>query len=167
MSPDSTLTVENVADVMEKVTVDKRRQVWEAVLTPPHTRRVVYDYQADIEFYAEDIYSSHSTEKEKTHACSDTYVNNHPESSWEHLTSLLYEENEMTAVDQARPFLPPRGKWINFVDYISIRSDRTIQVKDFETGDGGSGIGSRMARMAMVATVTPRFGQTKLHPLNN
>ena len=95
-SPDPTLTVENVASVMEKVAVDKRRQLWERVL---RMLKIV-----------DEIYSSHSSEKEKTHACSDVYVNCHPESSWEHLTSLLYEEDEMAAVDQARPFLPPRGK---------------------------------------------------------
>ena len=55
------------------------------------------------------IYDSHSSEEEKMHACSDIYVNCHPESSWEYLTSVLYEEAEMTAVDQARPFLPFRG----------------------------------------------------------
>ena len=64
-----------------------------------------------LDYSLEEIYSSHSSEKEKTHACSDVYVNCHPESSWEHLTSLLYREDEMTAVDQARPFLPPRGKF--------------------------------------------------------
>ena len=85
-----------MAGVMEKVVVDKRRQLWERVL---RMSKIV-----------DEIYSSHSSEKEKTHACSEVYVNCHPESSWEHLTSLLYEEDEMTAVDQARPFLPPRGK---------------------------------------------------------
>ena len=92
---DTTLTVENVTDVMEKVSVDKRRQLWKGVL---NLRVDVYDNL------------SVSTKKEKTYACSDTYVNSCPESSWEHLTSLLYEEDEVTAVDQARPFLPPRGK---------------------------------------------------------
>ena len=94
ISTDPTLTVEKVANVMEKVKVDKKRKVWEEVLT----RKVV-----------DQLYSSHSTEKEKTLSCSDTYVNCYPGSSWEHLTSLLYKEDEMTAVDQARPFLPPKG----------------------------------------------------------
>ena len=94
LSPDPTLTVGNVTRVMEKVKVDKRRRVWEEVL-----RKGAVD----------EIYSSHFSEKEKTHACSDVYVNCRPESSWEHLTSVLYGEDEITAVDQARPFLPPRG----------------------------------------------------------
>ena len=92
-----------MTDVMEKVSVYKRTQLWETVLE-------LYNRHSEIDDYVYEIYSTHSSEKERTHACSDTYVNCHPESSWEHLTSLLYKEDEMTAVDQARPFLPPRGK---------------------------------------------------------
>ena len=88
---------------MEKVTEDKRGQVWKRVLK-------LYFHHSEIEIYVDEIYSSHSSEEEKTHACSDMYVNCRPESSWEHLTSLLYKEDEMTAVDKARPFLPPRGQ---------------------------------------------------------
>ena len=126
ISPDPTPTVENVTDVMEKVTEGKRRKVWGAVLRyeksrqrrrgldPPSLRlrrsqRTDLDESLDPEILKE-IYSSHSSEKEKTHVCSDAYVNCRPESSWEHLTLLLYEIDEMTAVDRARPFLPPRGK---------------------------------------------------------
>ena len=98
-STDPTLTIEKVTEVMEKVKVDKRRQVWGRVLT--------WRWESP----ADQLYSSHSTEKEKNLSCSDTYVNCHPEASWDHLTSLLYEEDEMTAVDQARPFLPPKGWW--------------------------------------------------------
>ena len=94
---------------MEKVTENKRRQLWKRVLKLPYRR-------SEIEGYVDEIYSSHSSEEEKTRACSDTYVNCRPESSWEHLTTLLYEEDEITAVDQARPFLPPRGK-LDYVDY--------------------------------------------------
>ena len=80
--------------------MDKRRDVWERVLGWEGRSHV------------DEIYSSHSSKKEKTRACSDIYINSCPKSSWEHLTSLLYKEDKMTAVDQARPFLPPRGKWI-------------------------------------------------------
>ena len=93
---------------MEKVTMDKRRDVWERVLGWGGRSHV------------DEIYSSHSSEKEKTHACSDIYTNCCPESSWEHLTLLLYEEDEMTAVDQARPFLPPRGKWITSKQHLML-----------------------------------------------
>ena len=104
-SPDPTLTVENVGGVMEKVVVYKRRQLWERIIGKEENLSIP---NLTLEI-VDDIYRSHSSEKENTHACSDVYVNCHPESSWEHLTSRLYEEDEMTAVDQARPFLPPRG----------------------------------------------------------
>ena len=120
ISPDPTLTVENVTDVMEKVTEDKRRKVWGAVLKygkywrgqrgPDLPRPLLITSPLTDPEILKEIYSSHSSEKERTHACSDVYVNCHPE-SWEYLTSLLYKQDEMTAVDQARPFLPPRGKF--------------------------------------------------------
>ena len=104
-----------MTDVIEKVAVDKRREVWKRVLENEKDvglsllqRRPRLKSIPDLEF-VDEIYNSHSNEKEKTHACSDTYVNCCPESSWEHLTSVLYEVDEITAVDQARPFLPPRG----------------------------------------------------------
>ena len=69
MSPDHSLTVENVTDVMEKVTEDKRRHVWRMVLEWRWSR---------LRSHIDEIYCGHSTEKEKTHACSDIYVNCHP-----------------------------------------------------------------------------------------
>ena len=86
----------NVTDVMKKVTEDKRKYVWRMLF---HWRGLSH---------VDEIYSSHSSEEEKTHTCSDVYVNCHPESSWQHLTSLLYTADKMTALDQARPFPPPR-----------------------------------------------------------
>ena len=96
-STDPTLTVEKVTEVMEKVKVDNRRQVLDRVL--------IWTWKSPVD----QLYSSHSTEKEKILSCSDTYVNCRPDASWEHLTSQLYKEDEMTAVDQTRPFLPPKG----------------------------------------------------------
>ena len=116
MFSDSTLTVESLVGVMEKVASDegRRKKVWRRVLLWDDSE-TPYSHsfsggRSKIAFYVEGIYSSHSSEKEKTHACSDAYINCHPESSWEHLTSVLYREEEMSAVDLARPFLPPRGK---------------------------------------------------------
>ena len=99
----------NVNDVMEKVKVHKRREVWKELLGKERSFPHIWINYSSFERYVGEIYSSHSSEEEKTRACSDTYVNSRPESSWEDLTSLLYTEDEMTAVDQARPFLPPRG----------------------------------------------------------
>ena len=110
----ATLTVENVATVMEKVTVEKRRKLWKRVLNfrgcqvwPCSTYHM--NMPSGMAYYVDNIYSSRSSEIEKIHACSDIYVNCLPKSSWEHLATLLYEQDELSAVDQARPFLPPRG----------------------------------------------------------
>ena len=97
ISTDPTLTPDKVAEVMEKVKVDRRRWLWRRVLTLKGQSPV------------DQLYSGHSTERERMLSCSDTYVNCHPEASWEHITSSLYEVLEMIAVDQARPFLPPKG----------------------------------------------------------
>ena len=93
--------------------MDKRRRVWGRVLDERGESSV------------DEIYSSYSSEKEKTLACSDAYVNSRPESSWEHLTTLLYEEDEMTAVDQAKPFLPPRGKCITSKQHLMLVGGNT------------------------------------------
>jgi hypothetical protein len=98
LSPDPTLTMENVTRAMEKVTVDKRRRVWEEVLG----RRAV-----------EEIYSSyHSSEEEKLHSCADTYANCKPDSSWEELLRLLYDCGEMAAAKEAKTFLQQKGGWL-------------------------------------------------------
>ena len=119
---DPTLTVSNVTDVMEKVTVDKRRQLWEWVLGERDSlslrrRGIAPILSSGLKGMMNNIFYGHSSEKEKLHACIDVYVNCHPESSWEHLTSLLYFKDEMAAMDQARPFLPPRGTQRDIVNY--------------------------------------------------
>lgn len=86
---------------MDKVTVGcKRKDVWVKLLG------------LDARFHIDEIFSSNSTSNEKTLLCCDTYVNCYPGSSWEHLTSLLFEEDEIVAVDLAKSFLPPRGKFV-------------------------------------------------------
>ena len=130
ISPDPTLTVMNVSSVMGKVKVHNRRKVWKEVLIKENfTGNVtillkqddlvpsLISWSSPTDDYTDNIYSGHSTEEEKNHTCSDVYVNCHPESSWEHLTSRLYRADETAAVDQARPFLPPRGMWGDSVDH--------------------------------------------------
>ena len=95
LSPDPTLTVENVTRAMEKVTVDERRGVWEWVLG---------------EGAVEEIYSSHSSEEEKLHSCADTYANCKPDSSWKELIQQLYDWGRMAATKEANSFLQQRGE---------------------------------------------------------
>ena len=81
----------------EKVTVDKRRRVWERVLS----------WEVVVE-----IYSSHSSEEEKLRSCADTYVTCKPDPSWEHLVQNLYDYGEMTAAKEAKGFLQQEeGRW--------------------------------------------------------
>ena len=96
LSPDPTLTVENVTRVMEKITVDKRRGVWEFVLGKGAV---------------EEIYSNHSSEEEKLHSCSDVYVAYKPDSSWKELVQWLYNWGGMAAAKEAKAFLQQRGGW--------------------------------------------------------
>ena len=94
LSPDPTLTVENVTRVMEKVTVDKRRGMWEVVLRKGAV---------------EEIYSSHSSEEEKLHSCAYTYVACKPDSLWNELLQMLYICGEMAAAKEAKAFLQQGG----------------------------------------------------------
>ena len=97
LSPDPTLTVENVTRAMQKVTVDKRRGVWERIFNHPQI--------------TEEIYSSHSREEERLHSCADTYVTCAPSISWEELIGELYDWGEMAAAKEARAFLQHKGKF--------------------------------------------------------
>ena len=139
ISPDPTLTVMNVSSVMGKVKVHNRRKVWKEVLIKENFT-TLYRPPSPIDDYSDKIYSGHSTEEEKTHTCSDVYVNCCPESSWEHLTSRLYRADEMTAVDQARPFLPPRGMWGNSVDHYQYK--HLMIFVAMHVGNGYSNVGT-------------------------
>ena len=94
LPPDPTLTVENVTKAMEKVTVDKRRGVWEEVSGKGAV---------------EEIYSSHSSEEEKLHSCADNYANCKPDSAWKELVKKLYNSGEMAAAKEANSFLQQTG----------------------------------------------------------
>ena len=91
--------MESLVGVMEKVTSDegRRRKVWERVFK--------LDY-SDVtpSSYLDEVYLKYSTAEEKTHALADIYVNSRPESSWQHLVPTLYDESELAAAKEAKPF---------------------------------------------------------------
>ena len=95
--PEPTLTVENVVGVMEKVAVERRKEVW-------FGWGIVPDPQL------EEIYHKFSTEEQRIHACADIYVNCHPDSSWTDLHQGLYALNEMTAAKKVKSFIPQTGE---------------------------------------------------------
>ena len=96
--PDPTLTVKmkNVTRAMEKVTVNKRRRVWEGVLG--------WGVVAE-------IYSSHSSEKERLRSCAGHIVCKH-DASLKDLAQRLYDYKEMAAAKEAKVFLQHKGRWL-------------------------------------------------------
>jgi hypothetical protein len=82
---------------MEKVAVERRKEVWSG-------GDIVPDPQL------EEIYQKYSTEEQRIHACADIYVNCCPDSSWTGLCEGLFGENEMTAAKKAKTFIPQTGK---------------------------------------------------------
>ena len=78
---------------MEKVTSDegRRREVWKRVL--------------GWDSYLDEVCLKYSIAEEKTHALADVYVNSRPDSSWQHLVQILYDESEMAAAKEAKSFL--------------------------------------------------------------
>ena len=95
--PAPTLTVENVVGVMEKVAVERRKEVSSG-----------WDIVPDPQLY--EIYQKYSTEEQRICACADIYVNCCPHSSWTHLCQGLYKENEMIAARKAKTFIPQTGE---------------------------------------------------------
>ena len=89
--------MENVVGVIEKVAVERRKEVWSR-----------WDIIPDPQLG--EIYQKYSTEEQRIHACADIYVNCHPHSSWTYLHKGLYWGKEMTAAKKARTFIPQTGK---------------------------------------------------------
>ena len=88
--------MENVVGVMEKVAVERRKEVWSVGIVPDPL--------------LVEIYEKYSTEEQRIRACADIYVNCRPDSSWTDLCQGLYRQNEMTAVKKAKTFIPQTGE---------------------------------------------------------
>jgi hypothetical protein len=90
--------VENVVGVLEKVAVERRKEVWYQLEIVPGPQ-------------LEQIYEKYSTEEQRIHAYADIYINCCPDSSWTSLYRELYEWNEMAAVKKAKSFIQQTGEW--------------------------------------------------------
>ena len=90
---DSTLTVDNVLEVMGKV----QKWYW-----------VGYDLQVPSS-KRDEIEEQSSTETEKSHQVGRYWVNTHPDPSWEELGKALYRNGEETAAMMVKQYLPPQG----------------------------------------------------------
>ena len=97
---DSTLTVDSVLGVMEKVTDGRAEEVWRGWIG---------------EDLLKNISSKCSTERELMHTCADIYVKCRPDSSWEGVAFRLYHMKETAAVEEVRSYLNPRGRFSQWV----------------------------------------------------
>ena len=99
---DPSFKVESLVGVMEKVTSDekRRREVWARVLEWNHT--APYSY-------LDEVFTECSTDKEKTHALANVYINSRPESSWQHLIQSLYDEGEFATAKKVKSFIQQNG----------------------------------------------------------
>ena len=57
----------------------------------------------------EEIFQQSSTEREKSLAMGDYWVNTHPNASWEKLARVLYQREEHTAVAVTKQYLQQQG----------------------------------------------------------
>ena len=92
---DPTLTVENMSRVMAKVEPKEREKVYVEVLH--------FDARMKIQ-------EQYSTDSEREVAYVDAYVNCDPSLSWYELARVLYHYHHVAAVEDVRPYLPPRGE---------------------------------------------------------
>ena len=95
VSPDSTMTVDNVTQILNKISGDK----WEKVMGA---------HRGGLEIpmpLLEEIQKRYSTDTEKNHACADYYVNCHPQAEWEYLTARLYVTEEFALARESKSFM--------------------------------------------------------------
>ena len=96
---DSTLTTVNVTSVMDLV------KEWLSLSGGYVSYIIIPSHRFDA------IISSCSTNREIASECASYYVHCHRQPSWTHLANVLYEEEEFTAVEKCKPFLPLRSKY--------------------------------------------------------
>ena len=93
---DDSLTVDNVTKVLEMVTDDMIKNVWDWLGVP--------------DSLVEMITRNLSTKKQKTRACVVLYLNYCPENSWQKMANTLYILGEMAAAGEARTFFYEKGR---------------------------------------------------------
>ena len=89
------MTVVNIIGVMDKIPVNGRMWVW-------HRMGLIM---------LNEFKERYPSEEQQIRACSDFYVNFHPEPSWVSLCHGLYKEMEVNAARKAKAFVPLTGEW--------------------------------------------------------
>ena len=87
------MTVDNVTQVFNKIEGDKSKLMGGVGIG-------IIPYSL-----IEEIKRRSSTDKEKKKSYANYYVNYHPDASWEHLTWVLYLENELAAARESKSFM--------------------------------------------------------------
>ena len=100
--PDSTLTVDDVTKVMNKIEGDK----WE-----------VMECFGIPESLWKEIERRYSTDSEKSRACADYYIYVHPDAAWHHLTKTLHTLGEFTAARESKSFMSTGKYRQSYVSY--------------------------------------------------
>ena len=99
LSPDPTMTAENVTQVFNKLgdTLDVMK----------------YDIPWPL---VEEIQKRYMTEADQIHACADYFVNCHPNASWQSLTWELYCWDDLAAARESKSFMSI-GKYCHYITY--------------------------------------------------
>ena len=101
---DPTMTTESVTESMKLI------NDWKSLYSHSITKTVVPTKQLIIE-----IQQRCSTKREIANECGSYYLHCHPQPSWTHLASHLYNKGELAAVKKLKPFLPLRGNYIMLI----------------------------------------------------
>ena len=101
LSPDPTITVENVTQVLNKIEGDKWSVMKGGLIPSP---------------LPEEIQRRYSTDADQIHGCADYYVNYHPNASWQRLTQGLYVRKEFAAARESKSFMST-GKYCHYITY--------------------------------------------------
>ena len=101
--PDPTMTVDGVTQVFNKIKGDKAKVMRLGLLFPSPLVDEIME-------------RSYSTESGKNRAFADVYVNIHPYSSWEDLTSVMYVIEEFASARESKSFMST-GKYYHYITY--------------------------------------------------
>ena len=97
------MTVDAVAQVMDKIKGDKSTVMWLGLDIP----KPLVD---------EILQRKYSSSSEESHAIASAYVNILPNASWEGLTHVLYVMKEFAAARTSKTFMST-GKYCHYITY--------------------------------------------------
>ena len=97
---DPTMTVENIIEILNKITENKQ---WKVMVRLDIPSSLLLEIQR-----------KSSTATEMIQACADYYVNCHPMASWKQVTVILCLEKEFAAARESKLFIST-GKYFHYM----------------------------------------------------